>query len=163
MTQRQKKMLTRTAYAAHEAGHIVGACSLNLPVSARIRESNVACGRAGAMSHHRGGTILDDVFIIMAGIAASKYFGLGEAALTQDFRDLDALVSVEQRPTEAADWFVRTHATTLRKMAFALSETGTLSEETTRGIFRGSIEVTVPQDFLVALEEIPRWEWVRKI
>jgi hypothetical protein len=164
--EHQKKLLQSVCFAVHEAGHVVAACSRNLPVSAEIGISvETALGRVGAMTWHFGGTSDDDLFILYAGIETSRRFGLSELGLLKDLADIEEIAaeladpeSAKKRAQSDAEAFVGGSTDIILKMGYALFQNGALDEAMTQKIYQGAI-VTVSQDFLDTLEEISSFVW----
>ena len=164
MTDIEKERLKRINFSVHESGHIVAACSRGLAVDAEIRVTVEQIGRIGAMTWHYGGTIEDDLFILSAGIATTAHFGLGALGTLKDVRNIEEIAAPESAKRQAQDdanAFISGNTEIVLKMAYALfSPTdGRLDQETTRKIYDGEINVTVPQDFLDALDRISHMTW----
>jgi hypothetical protein len=154
-------------YAVHEAGHVVAACQRELPVYAELGVRMTDLGSTGATTWHWGGTPEDDLFILYAGIETSKLFGLGEAGLLKDIRDvglIEASGSVKQDQQIKAERFVRENKPMILKMAYTLWQLGELPDDGTLIylIFNGAIDIAVPRDFLATVESMPKYKWTLK-
>ena len=165
----EKDFLRNINYAVHESGHICAAASRNLPVSAEIGVVVTDIGRAGAITWHRDGTPDDDLFILACGVATSRRFGLGEAGLLKDIRDIDIIAadlpdpeSAKQRASDEAEHFVKDNAMII-KMAYALDQNKALDEERAHQIYNGEVDVEVPPEFHAALDKVSKWIWTRVV
>jgi hypothetical protein len=166
--QDEKEFLRNVNYAVHESGHICAAASRNLPVSAEIGVSiPTELGRLGAITWHVGGTSEDDLFILACGIATSRRFGLGEAGLLRDVRDIDSIAadlpdpeSAKNRAGHEAELFIKDNATII-KMAYALFQTGRLDEDSIWQIYLGTTNIIVQPEFVATLDKVSKWIWTR--
>ncbi len=165
VSRSHKAQLTQVNYALHEASHAAASVYRKLPTSVDIRPMTVACGNASGMTWSVGGTVADDLFVLSAGLAGSKYFHLGEAGCLQDRHDITSYGRDETtlRSIQAeADIFVAAHVDMILKLAYVLSWTGGLTEEQTKDIWSGKKPVIVPKSFLDAVHKMRAFDWVLK-
>jgi hypothetical protein len=171
----ERERLMRCNFATHESGHIAAACSRHLQVEAEISDLVEQIGRTSAMTWWYDGTDQDDLFVIYAGIEATRYFKLhGENNETDNPGTLKDFALIEEISAELpdpelskqsarndAEAFVNGNTDRILKMAYALytSTNGTLSTEETRKIYDGEIDVVVPQDFRDTLDQISQFVW----
>lgn len=154
--------LTRANYSVHEAGHAAAACSRNLAVSVALEVFDTEVGQASAATYCDPENVEDYLFMVGAGIAAARRFGLGVAGTLKDWHDLDTVDvddSLKSRLLSDATEFVDQNAAMIVRMAYSLFYMGSLDDDTTRKIYDGEIDVDVPQDFLDAVDEVGKTEW----
>jgi hypothetical protein len=158
----RRRYLTRVNYSLHEAGHICGALHRHIRCDAALVPVMTDLGECAAMSYHYGGNVRNDLFILACGIAASRYFQLGEAGLRKDHHDIaafDAAPLTKKQAQRRADEYVAANVDIILRMAYKLCELGVLDQSATQGIFDGTIPVTVSQEFLAAVADIPNFDW----
>jgi hypothetical protein len=157
--------LTVLNYSLHESGHLCGACARNIAVIVVIGPADTEFGETAAETVHDECAVVDDLFILACGVAASRQFGLGTDGARKDLHDFNVInadETIKQRARRDADEFVQSHTIEIIKMAYVVFQMGVINHPSTQEIYEGKIQVGVSLEFLNAIDELSNWDWILK-